>query len=44
MLGLCCSEPGTMALARQKYWQIRTNLTTPLLYVYIVKLYPNDYK
>ena len=32
------------ALARQKYWQIRTNFTTPSLYVYIVKLYPNDYK
>jgi hypothetical protein len=24
--------------------QIRTNFTTPSLYVYIVKLYPNDYK
>ena len=32
------------ALARQKYWQIRTNFTAPLLYNHILKLYPNDYR
>ena len=33
-----------LALARQKYRQIRTNFTAPSLYIRIVKLYPNDYK
>jgi hypothetical protein len=32
------------ALARQKYWQIITNFTTPLLYNHILKLHFNDYK
>ena len=34
----------TMTLARQKYWQIRTNFTAPLHYNHILKSYPNDYK
>ena len=42
-------EPKSLPVKRTKaLWkkkqQIRTNFTTPSLYVYIVKLYPNDYK
>ena len=31
------------ALARQKYWQIRTTFTALSLYIHLVRLYPNDY-
>lgn len=33
-----------LSLARQKYWQIRTHFTAPLLYNHILKSYPDDYK
>jgi hypothetical protein len=36
-------DAGTRALARQKYWQIRTNSTTLLLYNYNLKLDCEDY-
>ena len=43
-VGKSLREYGSIpALARQKYWQIRTNFTAPSFYIHIVILYLNDY-